>query len=218
MSSTHNQTITAGILREIMPTIGTRADVHAQHLDAAMREFGIVTLNSQSAFLANVLHETGGLARFVENLNYRPEALIATFNDRVQRFTREAAEKYGRTERHAADQPMIANIAYANRFGNGDVASGDGWKYRGRGAGQLTFRDNYAGCGKALKLNLLAHPELIEQPSGAARSFGWFWLAHGLNALAGGGDIVAVSKRVNGGTNGLAERVELFRRAKRVLE
>lgn len=220
MSSTPN--ITPGILREIMPIVGARGEIYAVHINAAMAEFGITTLNSQAAFLAQTLHETGGLARMVEGLNYRAEALPGQFNrpDKV-RFTPELAQKYGRVDGHGghpADQVMIASIVYANRYGNGDIDSRDGWKFRGRGMGQLTFRDNYEACGRTLKLDLLAHPELIEQPSGAARSFGWFWLANGINTLAAGGDIVAVSKRVNGGVNGLAERVELFRRAKRALE
>lgn len=105
----------------------------------------------------------------------------------------------------------------AARLGNTPQADGDGQRYKGRGLIQVTGRNNYAACGTALGLDLLAQPELLEQPLNACRSAGWFWKSHGLNQLADAGDQVAVTRRVNGGTNGLAERLALFAVAQQVL-
>jgi putative chitinase len=213
-----NDLITPGILREIMPSVGARADVHAGPLSAAMVAYGVTNPLSQAAFIAQVLHETGGLRAFVESLNYTPEALLVTFNtSKATRFTIEQARQYGRTATHAANQEMIGNLAYANRMGNGDAASGDGFRFRGRGAFHVTGRTNYTAAARALGLDLITHPGQLELPGPAAMSAGWYWLANGLNALAQSDNIVEVSKRVNGGVNGLAERVELYRRAKKAL-
>lgn len=105
----------------------------------------------------------------------------------------------------------------AARLGNTPQADGDGQRYKGRGLIQITGRNNYAACGAALGLDLLAQPALLEQPVNACRSAGWFWKTHGLNQLADAGDQVAVTRRINGGTNGLAERLALFAVAQRVL-
>lgn len=205
-------------LREIMPDVGARADLYAPALAKSMAEFGITGILRQAAFIAQGLHETMGLKRMTESFNYEPHRILEIFNTAERkRFTPAMAQELGRTNTHGANQPAIANIAYASRMGNGDIQSGDGWKFKGRGIFMLTGEENYAACGKTLKLDLVAHPELIETPDGAARSAGWFWLSKGLNAMADTGDIVAVSKRINGGTNGLAERVNLFQRAKKAL-
>ncbi|MYM37272.1 glycoside hydrolase family 19 protein [Duganella sp. FT94W] len=105
----------------------------------------------------------------------------------------------------------------AARLGNTPEADGDGQRYKGRGLIQITGRTNYAACGAALGLDLLAQPELLEQPVNACRSAAWFWRTHGLNELADAGDQVRVTRRINGGTNGLAERLALFAVAQRVL-
>lgn len=105
----------------------------------------------------------------------------------------------------------------AARLGNTPAADGDGQRYKGRGLIQITGRTNYAACGAALRLDLVAQPELLEQPVNACRSAAWFWKARGLNELADAGDQVRVTRRINGGTNGLAERLALFEVAKRVL-
>ena len=99
----------------------------------------------------------------------------------------------------------------------GNAQAGDGSRFRGRGLIQVTGRTNYAACGKALGLDLLAKPELLEQTINACRSAGWFWQTHGLNALADAGDQVKVTRCINGGTNGLTERLALFAVAQRVL-
>jgi len=102
-------------------------------------------------------------------------------------------------------------------FDLGNALAGDDSRYRGHGLIQITGRTNYAACGRALGLDLLRAPEMLEQTANTCRSAGWFWQPHGLNALADAGDQVAVTKRINGGTNGLADRLALFAVAQRVL-
>lgn len=120
----------------------------------------------------------------------------------------------------------LGNDAYLNKYdtgrlaanlGNTPEADGDGQFYRGRGLIQVTGRANYAACGEELGLDLLNHPELLEQPEHAAMSAAWFWGSNGLNRLADQGDFVKITKRINGGTNGLAEREEFYQRALKVL-
>ncbi|MEE4675379.1 glycoside hydrolase family 19 protein [Pseudomonas alliivorans] len=105
----------------------------------------------------------------------------------------------------------------AERLGNTPEADGDGQFYRGRGLIQVTGRANYAECGEALGLDLINHPELLEQPEHAAMSAAWYWGTRGLNSLADKGNFLAITKRINGGTNGLADRQDLYQRALKVL-
>jgi putative chitinase len=188
-----------------------------------MARFGINSPARQAAFIAQVLHESNNLTTMCENLNYSPASLIATFNTRtVERFTQETAALYGRTEAHPANQQMIANVAYANRMGNGSVESGDGWRYRGRGPGQLTGKDNYAKCGAALGVDLVGCPDQVAQPEMGCLAFAWFWskgnpTGRDLSLLADAGKIEGVSLAVNGGRNGLSERLALTERALQVL-
>lgn len=105
----------------------------------------------------------------------------------------------------------------AARLGNTPEADGDGQKYCGRGLIQVTGRTNYQACGEALGLDLLTSPELLEQPQHAAASAAWFWHSRGLNALADRGDFVGITRKINGGTNGLADRQTLWERARKVL-
>ena len=112
---------------------------------------------------------------------------------------------------------LASGQAYEGRADLGNVRAGDGARFRGRGLIQVTGRANYAACGKVLGLDLLAQPELLEQTVNACRSVGWFWQMKGLNALADAGDQVKVTRRINGGVNGLAERLAMFSVAQRVL-
>jgi putative chitinase len=112
---------------------------------------------------------------------------------------------------------LASGAAYEGRKDLGNTQPGDGIRFKGRGLIQITGRTNYAACGAALKLDLIAHPELLEEPENACRSAGWFWKTHGLNELADAGDQVRVTKRINGGTNGLADRLALFEKAQEVL-
>ena len=208
--------ITAAQLTALAP--GAHAPAYVDALNAAMLKFGINSKESRAAFLAQVVHESGGLRVFSENLNYSATALPQVFGQ--TRFPPAVAAHLGRTNEHPADQVGIANIAYANRLGNGPAESGDGWRYRGRGPIQLTGRDNYMRCGAAIGPDLLGNPDLLLTPPYGCLSAGWFWdrgnrTGKSLNAF--GGDIDSISKIVNGGTHGLTERRSLYAAALRVL-
>lgn len=110
--------------------------------------------------------------------------------------------------------PTTAQAKYEGRKDLGNTQTGDGFKFRGRGLIQVTGRANYTSAGRALNLDLINHPELLEDPTNAARSAAWFWQTHGCNALADSGDFVALTRRINGGVNGLADRQVLWESAK----
>jgi putative chitinase len=197
-------------LLSIAPAIGAaRADLFIGPLNAAMARFEINNPKRQAHFLAQGLHESTLLTRMVENLDYAADRLCVIW---PKRFTHETAQLYGRTAAHPANQAMIANVAYANRMGNSSVESGDGYRYRGRGIGQLTGRENYRACGAGINLDLVRFPEQVAQPEVACLSFAWFWHVHGLNALADADDVTGITRAVNGtALLGLDERAELAR-------
>jgi putative chitinase len=112
---------------------------------------------------------------------------------------------------------LASGAAYEGRADLGNVVTGDGTRYKGRGLIQITGRANYKTCAAALGLDLINHPELLEQPINACRSAAWFWKSHGLNELADAGDQIKITRRINGGTNGLAERLAFFESAEREL-
>ncbi|MEX0139902.1 glycoside hydrolase family 19 protein [Massilia sp. LMS1-1-1.1] len=112
---------------------------------------------------------------------------------------------------------LASGAAYEGRADLGNVIAGDGMRFKGRGLLQVTGRANYAACGVALGLDLLASPQLLEQTVFACRSAGWFWQSRGLNRLADAGDQERVTRRINGGVNGLAERLSLYQAARKVL-
>lgn len=198
--------LTISQLKTIMPLAGEKAAEFLDPLNDAMHEFGIVQPIQQAAFLAQCAHESSQLHRVVENLNYSHDGLRKTFAKYFSDFDAWSYE-------HQPER--IANFVYANKNGNGAVESGDGWTYRGRGLIQVTGRDNYLVCSGALDIDLIWQPDLLEEPIPAARSAGWFWKRNGLNAVAN--DIEAVTRKVNGGLNGLDERAAFFKRAKQVL-
>ena len=151
-----------------------------------------------AAFLAQTAHESGGFTAVKENLNYGAKGLMGTFK---KYFTNEEiAKQYER-------QPeKIANRVYANRMKNGDEASGDGFKFRGRGLIQLTGRDNYTRFAKASDMTLDEVVAYLETPAGAVASAGWFWDVNKLNIYCDKDDFVGLTRRINGGTIGLADR------------
>lgn len=184
-------------------------------LAAAMQEFGINTPMRQAHFIGQIGTESGGLVSLVESFNYSVAGL-AIFGSRLTAAQREQlGRKNGELALSPARQQAIANIVYGGRYGNNE--DGDGWLYRGRGLKQVTFRDNYAACGKVLGIDLLTHPELLEQDINAARSAGWFWQANGCNEFADADDVRSLTKRINGGINGLADRIYRTGKAKKVL-
>ena len=193
-------------LLQIFKSAGQVAGVFVPVLNTAMNRYQIVGTKRIAAFVAQVGHETGQLTRLTENLNYSPDALRMTWPNR---FDADLASAVAR------NPEQIANIAYGNRMGNS--ASGDGWKYRGRGLIQITGKNNYRACGEALGLDLIAHPELLEKPQHACMSAAWFWATSGLNTLADAGKFDTITQRINGGQNGAADRQALYARALKVL-
>lgn len=201
-------TITLEQLLTIMPQAKAVAGDYLDFLNGAMDEFEVNTPARQASFLSQVAQESAQLTCVVENLNYSAAALSGSW---PAHFSQADAAAYAR-------QPeRIANRAYANRGGNSDEASGDGWLYRGAGLIQLTFKDNQSKCAANFNIAPEAIGAWLRTPEGAARSAGWFWSTNGLNALADAGDQTAVTKRVNGGENGLAARLAVFNIAETVL-
>jgi putative chitinase len=180
----------------------------------ALQRWEISTPARQAAFLAQIGVESAHLTTLQESFNYSADALQAMWPDR---FDADLAQQVGRTLDHPADQQRIANIAYAGRFGNGDVASGDGWRFSGKGLPQLTFHDNYEAAGYALGLDLVHHPELLLIPVNAASCAGWYWWSRDCNQLADSGDFVRITVRINGGTTDLAARQALWAQGKEAL-
>lgn len=185
---------------------------------ASMSSFGINTPLRQAHFLAQVGHESAGFTKVEEGLNYRYGVLLAMFGNRI---SQDAAFKYGRVDAgpdaHPANQKMIANIIYANRNGNGDVASGDGYRYRGRGLIQITGKANYAALSGQLSADVVANPDLLTENLQAAMSAAAWWKNHGLNELADLDDVTRITKVINGGTNGLEDRKSRLLKAKGIL-
>ena len=177
------------------------------YVDPLNKAFDVYDINTQervSMFLAQVGHESGGLVHTSENLNYKAERLAVIF------------PKYFRNvdpNDYARNPEKIANRVYSSRMGNGDEASGDGYKFRGRGLIQLTGRSNYQSFADDIEMDIDDAVEYLGTPEGAAMSAAWFWNKNGLNRFADTGDVVTTTKRINGGTNGLADRTELYNEA-----
>lgn len=198
--------ITQRQLLQILPQARQVAGFFVPALNAAMARFKINSPVRMAAFIAQVGHESGQLTRMVENLNYSADRLQVVWPNR---FDAALAAQVARKPE------QIANIAYGGRMGN--VLPGDGWKYRGRGLIQLTGANNYRAAGAALGLDLVNHPELVEQPETAALVAGWFWQSNGLNELADSGQFAKITRTINGGLTGQADRVALRDLAAKVL-
>lgn len=179
-------------------------------LNKVLPEYQITTKLRLCHFLAQILHESGNLKYKSENLNYSAKALRSVFGKYFK--TDEIANQYARKPE------KIANRVYANRMGNGDEASGDGWLRRGRGLIQLTGTDNYKACSKALNIDLMKNPDLIiSNAEICVKTACWFWSKNSLNNFADIDDIKTITKRINGGYNGLEDRESILKRAKSVL-
>lgn len=198
--------ITTESIHRILLAMGVRpetAGLFAPHLHAAAVKWG-VSVAALPMFLAQLAHESRMFERMVESLNYTKAAQIR--RTWPKRFANNSA-----AVAFVSKPERLANFVYANRLGNGDAASGDGWKYRGRGLIQVTGKDNYRDAGEALGLPLLEEPELLEEPVHAADAAGWFWKSHGLNRFAS--NINDCTRAINGGLNGLPDRMRLYGRA-----
>ena len=163
----------------------------------------------QAAFLGQCMHESNNFKILQENLHYSANGLKTVWGSRFP--TDEIANKY-------ANHPdMIANKVYANRMGNGDEESGEGWLYRGRGIIQCTGKDLYKTLSDVLNINLITDPDLLMQMPYASMSAGWFWNKKGLNALADAKDYKEMTRRINGGFNGLDDRIAKINKAMELL-
>lgn len=198
--------ITTESIHRILLTMGVRpetAGLFAPHLFATAVKWG-VSVAALPMSLAQTAHESMLFERMAESLNYTKAAQIR--RTWPKRFANNSA-----AVAFVRKPERLANFVYANRLGNGDAASGGGWKYRGRGLIQITGKDNYRDAGEALGLPLLEEPELLEEPVHAADAAGWFWKRHDLNRIAS--NINACTRAINGGLNGLPDRIRLYERA-----
>ena len=161
--------------------------------------WGISTPRQQAAFLGQCGHECGNFTKLEEGLSYAADRLMKIWPKRFP--TMEIAQKYARNEK------ALANFVYANRMGNRDEASGDGYRFRGSGWLQLTGHDNFYHAGKACGVDFVMNPDLVRQPKHAALTAGWFWSTHDCNRLAEAANWVALTKKINGGTIGLEDRI-----------
>lgn len=203
--------LTEAQLRELYPRA---ADAHikafAAQNGALFARFGIDrTADRLHFFLAQIGHESGGLTIGTENLNYSAGRLVAVW---PSRFPDEAAARP-----FARNPEKLANNVYADRMGNGPPESGDGWRYRGRGYVQITGKDGYAQVGRRAELDLVANPDLVSEPEHALLAVCAFWDWKGLNERCDTGDFVKVTRRINGGTNGLDDRRAWLEKARRIL-
>jgi len=176
-------------------------------LQAAFDKYDINTSKRQSAFLGQCAHESGNFKTLQENLNYSAEGLMKTWPSRFS--TKEIADQYAR-------QPAkIAGKVYNGRLGN--TSEEEAAKYLGRGLIQLTGKENYERCGNAIGVDLVGQPDLLVQPDYAAMSAGWFWNKKGLNELADAQEHGQITKRINGGTIGLDDRIAKTTKAAQAL-
>jgi len=198
--------ITAEKLRKFAPRIAD-ADATAAALEKARAQSTVTSPRRLCHFLGQVSVETAGFTAMEENLNYRdPMRLDAVFS--AVKGTEDAKALI------AKGREAIANRVYANRLGNGDEASGDGWRYRGSGYKQLTGRANYKAIGDIIGMDLVSKPELTREPADAARVAFAFWDAAGCSPLADAGDLEGITEKVNGPAKmGLIERREATLRA-----
>jgi putative chitinase len=200
----------------------TSDQLKQMHIDPALADafnetferFGILTPLQQASWIGQCGHECGNFKIMEENLNYRAATLLKLFPKTPKRawgFTPEEAAAYEKQPKR------IANRIYSNRMGNRDEASGDGWRFRGSGFLQLTGHSNFYHAGQALGVDFVMEPELVRTPKYAAQTAGWFWQTHKLNQTADGRDFVTMTKKINGGTIGLDDRIKHINQALAVL-
>ena len=178
-------------------------------LNKTFEKYEINTPVRQAAFIGQCGHESASFKVLEENLNYSAKGLVATWPSRFH-DVEYAAEYERKPER-------IANKVYGGRADLGNTEDGDGWRFHGRGLIQLTGRTNYTVCGLALGKPFAEHPELILEPENAAMSAGWFWNKRGLNAVADQESWELLTKRINGGLNGLQDRIDRTHKAMDIL-
>ena len=167
-------------------------------------KYNLDTPQRMAGFIGQCQHESLNFSVLQENLNYSASGLIKTW---PTRFNPDKATLCARNPK------MIASKVYANRMGNGDEASGEGWTYRGRGLIQLTGKQMYILCGFAMDVDLVSNPDLLLTEEYAVGSAGWFWYNNNLNRFCDNADWIGLTKAINGGTNGLSERIDNINKA-----
>ena len=178
-------------------------------LNETFSRFNLTSNNQKAMFIGQCSHECGNFRTLEENLNYRAETLMKLWPKRFPSL--EFAKQYEKNPK------KIANSVYASRMGNRDEASGDGYRFRGRGALQCTGHSTYFHAGKALGVDFVMQPDLVATPKYAALTAGWFWDTHKLNPPADALDYTKVTKIINGGTIGLDDRIAHVKQALAVL-
>jgi putative chitinase len=178
-------------------------------LNETFQRFDISTPVRQASFIGQCGHECANFKVLEENLNYRAETLMKLWKSRFP--TIEVANEYARNPK------KIANKVYASRMGNRDEASGDGYRFRGRGCIQLTGHANYFHAGQACGEDFVMQPDLVATPKYAAMTAGWFWNTHKLNQFADRQDFTLMTKKINGGTIGLDDRIKHINHALDIL-
>jgi putative chitinase len=202
MSFTFN--FTKQQLKEMIPK-NPYVDQWFEAIYEILPEYEITTPQRVAAFLAQCAHESGGFVFLKENLNYKAASLRRVF---PKYFPDDAI-----AAQYAGKGEMIANRVYANRMGNGDEASGDGFRYCGRGLIQLTGKNNYTFFAGSLDIPVEEASEYLQTFEGAVQSACFFWEQNKLNQWADAGDILTLTKRINGGTIGLEDRIKHYQHA-----
>ena len=178
-------------------------------LEEVFHRYEINTPERQAAFIGQCAHESMNFTKLEENMNYSAEGLMKTWPSRFP--TLEAAKPYHR------NPEKIANKVYAGRMGNGPEETGEGWLYHGRGLIQLTGKDNYTLAGDALNMDFIHSPDYVLVPKYAALTAGWYWNKRQLNKEADAKDYTGMTKKINGGTIGLDDRIAHIKHAQEVL-
>jgi putative chitinase len=209
----------AGVSKEL-------AERWLPHVQSALARFDINTERQVAAWIAQCAHESAGFKLLTENLNYSADTMAVVWPTRFavqepdpKRPGKTRAKKDAKGKNipnkfalalHRQPE-AIANTVYANRMGNGNIESGDGWRHRGMGLKQLTGKDNQKRCGDALGMDFIRNPELLLTPEGASLSAAWFWSVNKCGPIADSGDFVALTKKINGGTIGLEDRTKRYK-------
>ena len=201
-------------LEQLQQLIPKNPHVQQWHkaLAQLLPDYQINTPQRIAAFVAQCAHESGNFTALRENLNYRWQTLRKIFPKYFP--TDELAQQYAAMPNK---QQAIANLVYANRMGNGPPESGDGWRFAGKGLIQLTGKENYTWFAASLGISVEEAAEYLETFEGAAQSACWFWETNKLNTWADRGDILTLTKRINGGTIGLDDRIKHYNHALHVL-
>lgn len=211
--------LTANIIACGCGATPARAAAMLAPVQAACDRFSISTSKLRvAAFLAQIGHESTGLSQFSESFNYSVAGLRATFRRMTPALAATLGRQPGAPALQVATQQKIANIVYAGQMGNGDAATGDGWRYRGSGMLQITFHDNFEAFGTACAIDALGNPDLVRtDPAIAALASAWWWFTNGCNTLADARSFDSITRRINKAMVGKEHRDALYKAARAAL-